>query len=96
MGHPRLDNGDPVRRERRVLSLLAAALRKAGWSEGAGRRQGVPALFAAADVLQLGFVSGVPPYVYVDRLRLSRLAAGRVCAPGESTGRDRREALAPQ
>jgi hypothetical protein len=57
------------------------------------------ALFAAADVLQLGFVAGVPPYVYVDRLRPSRLADWkglRPCAPGEAPGVIAREAPAPQ
>ncbi len=57
------------------------------------------ALFAAADVLQLGFVSGVPPYVYVDRLRPSRLADWkglRACAPGEAPDVIVREAPAPQ
>lgn len=57
------------------------------------------ALFAAADALQLGFVSGVPPYVYVDRLRPSRLADWkglRPCAPGEAPDVIVREAPAPQ
>jgi hypothetical protein len=57
------------------------------------------ALFAAADVLHLGFVSGVPPYVYVDRLRPSRLATWkglRACAPGEAPDVIVREAPAPQ
>ncbi len=57
------------------------------------------ALFAAADVLQLGFVSGVPPYVYVDRLRPSRLADWkglRACAQGEAPDVIVREAPAPQ
>ena len=57
------------------------------------------ALFAAADSLQLGFVSGVPPYVYVDRLRPSRLADWkglRLCAPGEAPDVIVRAAPAPQ
>ncbi len=57
------------------------------------------ALFAAADVLQLGFVSGVPPYIYVDRLRPSRLADWkglRACTPGEAPDVIVREAPAPQ
>jgi hypothetical protein len=57
------------------------------------------ALFAAADLLQLGFVSGVPPYVYVDRLRPSRLADWkglRACAPGEAPDVIVREVPAPQ
>ena len=50
-------------------------------------------------MLQLGFVSGVPPYVYVDRLRPSRLADWkglRPCAPGEAPDVIVREAPAPQ
>ena len=45
------------------------------------------ALFAAADALKLGFVQGVPPYVYVERIQPSSLAAWknlRPCEPGES------------
>lgn len=44
------------------------------------------ALFAAADALRLGFVSGVPTYVYVHRIQPANLAAWknlRACAPGE-------------
>ena len=44
------------------------------------------ALFAAADALKLGFVEGVPPYVYVERIRPASLSAWknvRPCAPGE-------------
>jgi hypothetical protein len=44
------------------------------------------ALFAAAEALKLGFVRGVPPYVYVQRVQPSNLAAWRnlrACAPGE-------------
>lgn len=44
------------------------------------------ALFAAADALRLGFVHGVPPYVYVERVQPVTLAAWknlRLCAPGE-------------
>lgn len=44
------------------------------------------ALFAAAEALQLGFVQGVPPYVYVQRVQPANLAAWknlRLCAPGE-------------
>jgi hypothetical protein len=57
------------------------------------------ALFAAADALQIGFVSGVPPYVYVQRIRSANLAAWkslRVCAPGESPDLIIRQAPAPQ
>jgi hypothetical protein len=48
------------------------------------------ALFAAADALKIGFVSGVPPYVYVQRIQPGSLAAwkkpesvrsGRVAGP---------------
>jgi len=55
------------------------------------------ALFAAVDALQLGFVAGVPPYVYVERLQPASLAAWknlRACGPGEPpislSGRRRR------
>jgi hypothetical protein len=44
------------------------------------------ALFAAADALKLGFVEGVPPYVYVERIRPADLASFknlRQCEPGE-------------
>jgi hypothetical protein len=57
------------------------------------------ALFAAADALGLGFVSGVPPYVYVQRLQPANLAAWknlRVCAAGESPDVIVRQAPAPQ
>lgn len=57
------------------------------------------ALFSAADVLRLGFVSGVPRYIYVDRLRPSRLADWkglRACAPGEAPDVIVREAPARQ
>lgn len=56
------------------------------------------ALFAAADSLKLGFVEGVPPYVYVERLP-SNLAAWRnlrQCEPGESPDVILRQAPAPQ
>jgi hypothetical protein len=45
------------------------------------------ALFAAADALGLGLVSGVPPHVYVQRLKRANLAAWKnvvPAAPGES------------
>jgi len=44
------------------------------------------ALFAAAEELRLGFVGGVPPYVYVQRLQPANLSAWknlRPCSPGE-------------
>src|SRR5258706_13746141 len=57
------------------------------------------ALFAAADALKIGFVRGVPPYVYVQRLQPASLAAWRnlrACAPGESPELIIRQAPAPQ
>jgi len=57
------------------------------------------ALFAAADALKIGFVSGVPPYVYVQRIQPASLAAWknlRVCAAGESPDLIVRQAPAPQ
>jgi hypothetical protein len=57
------------------------------------------ALFAAADALRLGFVSGVPPYVYVQRIQPENLAAWknlRACSPGESPDIIVRQAPAPQ
>ncbi|HYN02864.1 MAG TPA: RpiR family transcriptional regulator [Vicinamibacteria bacterium] len=57
------------------------------------------ALFAAADALDNGFVHGVPPYVYVQRLQPASLAAWknlRACAPGESPNVIVRHAPAPQ
>lgn len=63
--------GDPRAQLRRMLGSGRACL----------------ALFAAADALGLGFVSGVPPHVYVPRIQPAHLAAWknlRPCAPGES------------
>ncbi len=57
------------------------------------------ALFAAADALRLGFVSGVPPYVYVHRIQPASLAAWknlRACASGEPPDLIIRQAPAPQ
>ena len=57
------------------------------------------ALFAAADALRLGFVSGVPPYVYAHRIQPANLAAWknlRACAPGEPPDLIVRQAPAPQ
>ncbi len=57
------------------------------------------ALFAAADALNLGFVHGVPPYVYVQRLQPANLAAWkslRACAPGEPPDLIVRQAPAAQ
>lgn len=57
------------------------------------------ALFAAADALQLGFVEGVPPHVYLQRIRPAHLTAWknlRACEPGESPDLIVRQAPAPQ
>jgi hypothetical protein len=57
------------------------------------------ALFAAAEALRLGFVSGVPPYVYVHRIQPANLAAWknlRACAPGEPPDLIVRQAPASQ
>jgi hypothetical protein len=57
------------------------------------------ALFAAADALRLAFVSGVPPYVYVERVQPANLAAWnnvRVCAAGEPPDLIVRQSPAPQ
>jgi hypothetical protein len=57
------------------------------------------ALFAAAKALKLGFVEGVPPYVYVERIQPSNVAAWknlRLCEPGESPDVILRQAPAPQ
>jgi len=57
------------------------------------------ALFAAADALKIGFVSGVPPYVYVQRIQPAHLAAWknlRSCALGEPPDLILRQAPEPQ
>lgn len=56
-------------------------------------------LFAAADALHLGFVHGVPPYVYVQRIKPASLAAWknlRPCDPGEPPDLIIRQAPAPE
>ncbi len=56
-------------------------------------------LFAAADALKLGFVEGVPPHVYVERIKPSNLAAWknlRPCQPGESPDVLLRQASVPE
>jgi len=56
-------------------------------------------LFAAAEVLWLGHVHGVPPYVYVERIDPAGLTAWknlRLCAPGEPPDVILRRAPAPQ
>lgn len=75
--------GDPRSQLRRMLARGRACL----------------ALFAAADALRLGFVSGVPPYVYVQRIQPANLAAWknlRACSPGEPPDLVIRQAPAPQ
>jgi hypothetical protein len=65
----------------------------------AGRGRVCFALFAAADALKLGFVEGVPPHVYVERVKPSNLAAWRSlrpCQPGESPDVLLRQAPAPE
>lgn len=57
------------------------------------------ALFAAANALRLGFVEGVPPYVYVQRIHPADLASWknlRACEPGEFPDVIVRQAPAPQ
>lgn len=75
--------GDPRAQLRKMLSSGRACL----------------ALFAAAEALKLGFVEGVPPYVYVERLQPANLSAWknlRQCEPGESPDLILRQAPAPQ
>jgi hypothetical protein len=60
--------GDPERQLRRILESGRACL----------------ALFAAADALGFGFVSGVPPYVYVEHLKPANLAAWKNLVPAAS------------
>ncbi len=57
------------------------------------------ALFAAADALKLGFVQGVSPHVYVERIQPANIAAWkslRPCQPGESPDVIMRQAPVPQ
>lgn len=75
--------GDPRAQLRRVVSSGRACL----------------ALFAAADALKLGFVEGVPPYVYVEYVQPSSVSAWknlRHCEPGEAPDLILRQAPAPQ
>ena len=75
--------GDPRAQLSRMLSSGRACL----------------ALFAAAEALKLGFVEGVPPYVYVERIQPSNLSAWkniRQCEPGESPDFVLRQAPTPQ
>lgn len=74
--------GDPQQQLRKVLSSGRACL----------------ALFAAADALKLGFVQGVPPHVYIERVQPASLAAWknlRPCEPGEPPDVLLRQAPAP-
>lgn len=75
--------GDPQSELRRILESGRACL----------------ALFAAADALGLGFVSGVPPYLYVPRLKPANVAAWKnmvPSGPGESPDIIMRRAHAAQ
>lgn len=57
------------------------------------------AMFAAAKALKLGFVEGVPPYVYVERIQppdLTPFKNLRQCEPDESPDVILRQAPAPQ
>lgn len=75
--------GDPKAQLRKVLGSGRACL----------------GLFAAADALGLGFVHGVPPHVYVQRVQPSSLAAWknlRRCEPGEPPDVVLRQARSPQ
>ena len=57
------------------------------------------ALFAAADALGLGFVEGVPPYVYLEHLHRASLPVWkslRVCGLGERPEVIVRQAVAPR
>jgi hypothetical protein len=75
--------GDPQAHVRRMLASGRACL----------------ALFAAADALGFGFVSGVPLYLYVQRIHPANLAAWknlRACSPGELPHVIIRQAPAPQ
>lgn len=75
--------GDPRRELQKILRSGRACL----------------ALFAAADALHLGFVEGVSPYLYVERVQPSSLASWknlRLCEPGEPPHAVLRQPLAPQ
>jgi hypothetical protein len=76
-------NGEPRAQLRRMLNSGRACL----------------ALFAAAEALKLGFVEGVPPYVYVERIGPASLSAWknlRPCESGERPDLILRQAPAPQ
>ncbi len=66
--------------------------------KGLGSGRACLALFAAADALKLGFVQGVPPHIYVERVQPSSLAAWknlRPCEAGEQPDVLLRQAPAP-
>ena len=72
-GKPRCGSGFPATPKAQLQKVL-----------GSGRA--CLGLFAAADALGLGFVHGIPPHVYVERVQPSSLAAWknlRPCEPGE-------------
>lgn len=85
-------------REVPMRSLLPGD-RQAQLRRMAGSGRACLALFAAADALGIGFVHGVPPYVYVQRIQPANLAAWknlRPCAPGEAPDLIVRQAPVPQ
>ena len=81
------------------MRFLLPGDERAGVRKMVGSGRACLALFAAADALGLGFVRGVPAYVYVKRLQPVLLAAWnnlRLCSPGESPHVIIRQAPAPQ
>lgn len=88
----------------RVPREIPMRFRLPGNSEGQLRKivssgRACLALFAAADALKLGFVKGVPPHVYVERVQPANIAGWkslRPCEPGESPDVVLRQAPAPQ
>ncbi len=81
------------------MRFLLPGNRRAQLNRMLGSGRACHALFSAADALRLGFVSGVPPYVYVHRIQPANLAAWknlRACAPGEPPELIVRQAPAPQ
>lgn len=90
----------PARSPREVpMRFLLPGDRQAQLHGMLGSGRACLALFAAASALRLGFVSGVPPYVYVHRMQPGTVAAWknlRACAPGEPPELIVRQAPAPQ
>lgn len=88
----------------RVPREIPMRFRLPGNSEGqlrkiVGSGRACMALFSAADALKLGFVKGIPPHVYVERLRPADIAdwkSVRPCESGESPNLVFRQAPAPQ